>query len=87
MMFRPKYHVGDNRLEPVYGRKSNSKPFGNTDFRPNTGDSNRWVKKGYPPEISLLLMKIPNNNIEWNFQLVFSVVNKFRSLFIFAQSG
>ncbi|MDR0336676.1 MAG: hypothetical protein LBI18_06255 [Planctomycetaceae bacterium] len=33
----PKHHVGDSRPAPVFGRKSDFKPFGNIDFRPNTG--------------------------------------------------
>ncbi|MDR0336038.1 MAG: hypothetical protein LBI18_03010 [Planctomycetaceae bacterium] len=30
----PKHHVGDSRLVPVFGRKSDFKPFGNTNCRP-----------------------------------------------------
>jgi hypothetical protein len=33
----PKHHVGDSRLVPVFGRKSDFKPFSNTNCRPNTG--------------------------------------------------
>ncbi|MDR0336585.1 MAG: hypothetical protein LBI18_05795 [Planctomycetaceae bacterium] len=32
----PKHHVGDSRLAPVSGWQSDSKPFGNTNCRPNT---------------------------------------------------
>jgi hypothetical protein len=32
----PKHHIGESRLAPVFGRKSNSKPLGNTNGRPKT---------------------------------------------------
>ncbi|MDR0335982.1 MAG: hypothetical protein LBI18_02730 [Planctomycetaceae bacterium] len=32
----PKHHVGDSRLDPVFGWKSDFKPFGNTDCWLNT---------------------------------------------------
>jgi hypothetical protein len=35
----PKHYVGNSRLEAVCGRKSNSIPLCNIDFRPNTGTS------------------------------------------------
>ncbi|MDR0335760.1 MAG: hypothetical protein LBI18_01580 [Planctomycetaceae bacterium] len=33
----PKGRVGDSRLDPVFGRQSNSKQLGNTNCRLNTG--------------------------------------------------
>ncbi|MDR0337267.1 MAG: hypothetical protein LBI18_09275 [Planctomycetaceae bacterium] len=35
----PKHHVGDSRLALVFGWKSDFKPLGNTNCRPNTGTS------------------------------------------------
>ncbi|MDR2705457.1 MAG: hypothetical protein LBC02_06735 [Planctomycetaceae bacterium] len=40
------HRVGDSRLAPVFGRKSDSKPVSNTNYRPNTRSLSASADRG-----------------------------------------